>query len=348
VLGVVAALLGWQLSARELAQLIASKRAAGELLADAVARDLSAPLEFQDDDEVAKTVDRLGQSREVSHVSVFAGDKLVSSWHPEPGETAPPRAEALVRSEQIDLARLVVAPGPRQVGSLRLTLTLRSENEEYRAARIRIVAWSALLGLVTAVALILNVQRQVVGPLRRLAAAAAGIGRGQLGHVHITSRDELGDLGEAFNAMSDSIRDREQRLELANHNLRDLFDHMRQAIVAFGPDGRVRGATSRQAHILFRESALVEKPVRDLLYPNAAEYDIDAQAFVEWMSMAFAAKPEEWARVQPFAPGEVRLPGFDGDFLPVKLEFRPVVQDRAIVRIMLLATDVSAERALVQ
>jgi hypothetical protein len=68
VLGVVAALLAWQLSERELSRLVASKRAAGEMLADVVARDLSAPLEFMDDDTIAKTLEHLGQSQQVSHV----------------------------------------------------------------------------------------------------------------------------------------------------------------------------------------------------------------------------------------------------------------------------------------
>ncbi len=346
VLGIVAALLAWQLSERELDRLVASKRAAGEMLADVVARDLSAALEFGDDEAVNKAIEHLGQSRQVSHVSVFAEDKLVGAWSPQPGEQAPAAAGVVIASDHIEITRMITAPGPHVVGALRLVLSLGDENAENRAARGHILGWSALLGVVTAAALILTAHRQVVLPLRRLAAAAARIGDGQQGHVAIASHDELGDLGEAFNAMSDSIRDRERRLELAGQNLRDLFDHMRQAIVAFGPDGKIRGATSRQAHALFGEDDLEGRSIRNLLFRQVTDYDIDAQAFDEWLTMAFSSSPEDWPKLQGFAPSEVRLPRADDAPIPVLLEFRPVVRNRAIIQLMLLATDVSAERAL--
>jgi two-component system chemotaxis sensor kinase CheA len=346
VLGAVAALLAWQLSERELVRLVASKRAAGEMLADVVARDLSAALEFGDDEAVAKAVEHLGQSTQVSHVSVFAEGKRVGTWNGEPGERAPTAECVVIAPEQIEITRMVTAPGPHTVGALRLVLTLRDENAENRAARVHILGWSALLGVATAMALILTAHRQVVVPLRRLVAAAVRIGDGHQGHVAIASSDELGDLGEAFNAMSDSIRDRERRLELASQNLRDLFDNMRQAIVAFGPDGTIHGATSRQAHLLFGEQELEGRSVRSLLFRSVTEYDIDAQAFDEWLTMVFSSSLRDWPKLQGFAPSEVRLPGTGEAPIPVLLEFRPVVRSGKIAALMLLATDVSAERAL--
>jgi HPt (histidine-containing phosphotransfer) domain-containing protein/HAMP domain-containing protein len=241
---------------------------------------------------------------------------------------------------------MVTAPGPHTVGALRLVLTLRDENAENGAARVHILGWSALLGAATAMALILTAHRQVVVPLRRLVAAAVRIGDGHQDHVAIASHDELGDLGEAFNAMSDSIRDRERRLELASQNLRDLFDHMRQAIVAFGPDGTIQGATSRQAHLLFGEQDLEGRSVRSLLFRSVTEYDIDALAFDEWLTMVFSSSLDDWPKLQGFAPSEVRLPGAGEAPIPVLLEFRPVVRGGKIAALMLLATDVSAERAL--
>jgi two-component system, chemotaxis family, sensor kinase CheA len=346
VLGAVATVLAWQISARELARLVTSKRAAGEMLADVIARDLSAPLEFADDDSVAKTVEHLAHCHEVSHVSVFSDEKRISTLGGGVGESAPTAAGVVIGPESIEITRMVTAPGPHTVGTLRLALTLADENAEHRAARLRILAWSAFLGVATAGMLIFNGQRQVVAPLRRLAAAAVRIGDGHQGHVAITSNDELGDLGEAFNSMSDSIGDRERRLELASRNLQDLFDHMRQAIVAFGPDGKIRGATSRQAHVLFGAGDLEGRSVRSLLFPSAAEYDVDAAAFDEWLTMAFSAPPQEWATLERFAPSEVRLPRANAPPALVILEFRPVVRSETIEHLMLLATDMSAERAL--
>jgi two-component system chemotaxis sensor kinase CheA len=277
---------------------------------------------------------------------VFSEGRRVGTWGGKPDEPAPTAASVVLAPEHIEITRFVMAPGPLTVGAVRLVLTLRDENAEHRATRWHILGWSALLGIATAGLLIFNARRQVVVPLQRLATAAARIGAGKQGHVAITSNDELGDLGKAFNAMSDSIHDRERRLEQASQELRDLFDHMRQAIVAFGPDGKIYGATSRQAHVLFGEENLEGQSVRGLLFPRVTEYDVDAQAFDEWLAMAFSSKPGDWPRTQEFAPSEVRLPRAGGASVPVVLEFRPVVRNDAITHLMLLATDVSAERSL--
>ena len=41
-------------------------------------------------------------------------------------------------------------------------------------------------------------------------------------------------------------------------SLRELFDHMRQGIVVFGPDGKVEGTHSRAAGEIFGDQKLEE------------------------------------------------------------------------------------------
>jgi GAF domain-containing protein/HAMP domain-containing protein len=83
-----------------------------------------------------------------------------------------------------------------------------------------------ILALVVAAGLALWAGRQIVRPIESLATASRAISTGDLTQqVEITSRDEIGDLAEAFNAMSSQLRelvgtleqrvaDRTERLEI--------------------------------------------------------------------------------------------------------------------------------------
>jgi HPt (histidine-containing phosphotransfer) domain-containing protein len=135
-------------------------------------------------------------------------------------------------------------------------------------------------------------------------------------------------------------------LEAVTRNLRELFDHMRQAIVAFDAAGTIVGAVSRQATLLFERASLEGCRVRDLLYPDAAPYDVDATAFDEWLDMAFATPADDWHACERYAPSEATFVQSRGDAIPLELEFRPLVHEGRTVRVMLLCTDVSVKRKL--
>jgi HPt (histidine-containing phosphotransfer) domain-containing protein len=132
----------------------------------------------------------------------------------------------------------------------------------------------------------------------------------------------------------------------ATRNLQELFDHMRQAIVAFDATGAVGSISSRQAKTLFQRDDLQGCAVRDLLYPGAPSYDVDAASFGEWLEMVFTTPAEEWPSCERYAPREVTLVRAGGESIPLELEFRPLVRGSTIAQLMLLATDVSLARKL--
>jgi two-component system, chemotaxis family, sensor kinase CheA len=132
----------------------------------------------------------------------------------------------------------------------------------------------------------------------------------------------------------------------AKRNMQELFDHMRQAIVAFDATGSVRGVSSRQAKVLFDREDLEGCSVRELLYPQAPSYDVDATSFDEWTDLALGAPVEEWPLCEKYAPREAVLHTRNGASLTLELEFRPLVRDGTVSQLMLLATDVSVARRL--
>jgi two-component system, chemotaxis family, sensor kinase CheA len=135
-------------------------------------------------------------------------------------------------------------------------------------------------------------------------------------------------------------------LGAASRRLQELFDHMRQAIVTFDASGSVGSVSSRQARVLFGTESLQGCCIRDLLYPGAPEYDVDAATFTDWLDLVMDAPAADWPYYEPFAPREIALDLGDGASAPVELEFRPLVRDGKIAQIMVLATDVTLARSL--
>jgi PAS domain-containing protein len=138
----------------------------------------------------------------------------------------------------------------------------------------------------------------------------------------------------------------EAELQKVTRNLRNLFDHMRQAIVAFDSEGRIRGAVSRQANVIFDRDDLEGSSIRDLLYKNLLPGNVEPAHFDEWRQMAFATPADEWSTCEAYAPSEAVFARADGMVVPLRLEFRPLVSEGKVVQIMLLCTDVSVERKL--
>jgi signal transduction histidine kinase/CheY-like chemotaxis protein len=90
-------------------------------------------------------------------------------------------------------------------------------NASPRLLRNRMLLFGLLAALAVAGVTALVLGRTVLAPVRRLARAAGSIEAGEYGHrIPRLSDDELGQLGRAFNAMSEAIeRDRDQLEESA-------------------------------------------------------------------------------------------------------------------------------------
>jgi diguanylate cyclase (GGDEF)-like protein len=152
---------------------------------------------------------------------------------------APWDSVALVRGGRI------VAASPAHVGRLPLhgyrmlsapplaVLTPQSRIDSANAsARDRLLL--ALLGLLALVAFVAYVEgRAIVRSLRGLAQAAQGIAGGQLSErVDVRGRDELAQLGGAFNQMATQLETRVAELEAERGRLRDAITRFGEALGA--------------------------------------------------------------------------------------------------------------------
>jgi two-component system chemotaxis sensor kinase CheA len=356
VLLLVSVLLYRELTRRERQSLLAAKETAAMMVADLFAASLSAPLDFADNEAVETELRHLEQNGEVECAAVFLKAATTPVARIERGCDASAPVEAsqvgrgIFHEDRVEVARLVVGRGNVDVGRARIAFSLARENAAFAESRRQIFWLTFLLAAGTAAVLIVISRTQIVTPLRRLSDAARRVGGGDLAtRVDVRSTDELGQLATAFNRMSEEIGDRERRLAAATQNLRDLFDHMGQAIVAFDREGTIRGAVSRQATKLFGDGTaelLEGRPVQKLLFGATAENEVEAQAFVEWQENAFDIDLDAWTAFAELAPKETTLSRENGASVPLELEFRPVAKDGKVDRVMVLATDVSEKRQL--
>lgn len=330
---------------REWDSLVRAKMTAASMVADLFERSLVVPLDFGDSTTLLKDVADLGQNPDVTYAGIWSvGAKAPlaelhpASVHPDlPGGDS---ATAVV-GDAVVARRTVLDPIGKRLGVARIHFSLAPERTAFDASKRRIFALSVVLAAGVAALLIGVTRRLIVTPLERLAAATRKVEEGGTARVSVSSNDELGRLGEAFNRMAAAIVDRERRLQ-------ELFDHMRQAIVVFGPDGIVERSASRRAEELFETGALEGTAIRDVLYAGQPDHSVEVRAFEEWREVVFASPVSSFDELAELAPSELTLerPSRDPGRVVLLLEFRPIARDGVVNRVMLLASDVTEARDL--
>jgi signal transduction histidine kinase len=176
-----------------------------------------------------------------------------------------------------------------------------------------------------AMALILVAQRLVTEPLRRITEAAFEVAGGRTDvRVAMTSQDEVGVLGGAFNEMV-------ERLEHDLHTLRDLSEGLLRTerlatagALAAGVAHEVNNPLATVSSLVQTARARVEDPrVRELLGQAIDEMERIATVLRDLMDLA---RPRPAAR-RPCAPNDVvdaaiRILRYDRRFRGVAIEAR--------------------------
>ncbi len=227
-------------------------------------------------------------------------------------------------------------------GSPALVLHVACDREMLERAHT-ILGWTmyTLLGggLVLAGCAFFFVRRGLLRPLQLLLDGTRTLREGRHTQVILRTSDEFQDLARNFNAMSDAILEREEALTRAHLEIARVFDGMAQAIVAFDAEGRVSGRASRAAHELFAREDLEGVRLCELFFPDADEFDVEAEAFQAWLTVVFTQPLDSWSAVCELAPRRVVLRPGSAREAHLALEFRALVQDGRLQRVILIATD---------
>ncbi|MGE5586356.1 MAG: two-component system histidine kinase PnpS [Bacillota bacterium] len=131
------------------------------------------------------------------------------------------------------------ADGERIVGFVRLAIPLSEVDQLVRIIR-RFILHASVVAALTAVALSVLLARNVGSPLRDMAEAAREIARGDFRRkIRVASRDELGQLGDAFNYMAAELEHNITELSERKNRMETILAAMADGVIAVDPSGRI-------------------------------------------------------------------------------------------------------------
>lgn len=350
VVALASAAAAWELARNERGRLIDAKRVAAGMVVDLLVGALAPALDFDDEDGARQAIEGLRSNPDVVRAVAWSAESTapLAELGAAGGATPAARpAEDAVRvgDDAIEVERVVRGTDGASLGHVAVRFSLAPENAQLATARQRIALGGLAFSVIVAALLIAMARRTVVAPLARLTAATRALERGERVRVGVGSGDELGRLAAAFDAMTDAIVEREELLDAARGRLQELFDHMHEAIVVFGPGGALGEERSRRAAEIFGPACAEGASVVDVLYPPTSAAPVEREAFAEWVGVAFDAEGE-WAELAGLAPSEVTLGRGGDEERTLALAWVPVLVGGAVERVMLLAKDVTQERRL--
>jgi signal transduction histidine kinase len=131
----------------------------------------------------------------------------------EPVQTVSPAAAEGLKETVVGRFLAGGGNGSQMVVGLVGVATDRQPLVQSRDDAIRATVILAALGLAVALGLAFSAARSLSKPLRKLHSGAMAVARGDLENtISVQSRDEIGDLAEAFNYMTASLRENQKRL----------------------------------------------------------------------------------------------------------------------------------------
>ena len=201
---VTAASFGWFIIAREVAYDQSQLEAHGTLLTKSFARLIQNTVDLSDRAALQLLTDRIIEDEDVTKYTVFNRE----------GKTLAHASKNLPdRHSRYLLNHPLSSREGEKLGTLHLTLSLAKIDERMDGLkRDLLLVTLGVVGVGTLFTLIFT--RLLIHPIEKLASATERVARGELAsRVNIRSRDEIGDLADAFNQMTRQIRESQEDLE---------------------------------------------------------------------------------------------------------------------------------------
>lgn len=124
-------------------------------------------------------------------------------------------------------------------GVIRLALPL-SRIESAMSSLRTILGAALMLAVLCSLFLSYFLSSITTRPLRTMAAAASRIGRGEFGsRIHVTSRDEIGELATVMNEMAGKIEDQLERISSEKNRLDTILRGMGEGVIVTDASGSV-------------------------------------------------------------------------------------------------------------
>jgi signal transduction histidine kinase len=217
------------------------------------------------------------------------------------------------------------------------TKLLASEGLEHRLATVKTevrrpvrMFWgAAALGGLIALVVSLVLRKRVSHPIGLLSRAVGELAQGRATHIDVASRDEIGVLGGAFNEMAATITERTRSLKL-------VFDSVGEGLLTCDRAGK-----------------LVSEPsARALEWFGTPSTDATVAAYLAggdttWASYFSVSFDQLVEGMLPFELCADQMPAEVTRGARIyELKFRPVLEDGEFRRVLVIAADVTEQRAM--
>ena len=170
------------------------------------------------------------------------------------------------RNEQMMYVAVTVVSEGEVTGIVRaaLPLTTVAANVSH-VTRTIILATVIIAGLAVLAAWVIT--RTMTRPIRELTRATRGISTGQLGQkITVTTKDEIGRLGQAFNDMSASLKTTVDTISTEKAKLASILGSMADGVIMTDANGDIVLANRAAGELFgFKEETAAGKPVIEVV-----------------------------------------------------------------------------------
>ncbi len=223
------------------------------LVADTVQPDITDAAGYSQIDALTKSTGAEIQAR----VTVIRADGTVlgDSWeNPAVMEnhSSRPEVQQALNSKVGEDTRLSVTTGQNMLyiavpiksqavvlGVARVALPLTAVNQSVGSS-IALISWAIALAALLVILATFFITRRLTQPIRQLTRAAVRIAAGDLDtQITVTSHDELGSLGRAFNRMADHLKDNMTILSSEKNKLTTILATMTDGMIMTDSHGLI-------------------------------------------------------------------------------------------------------------
>ncbi|MET0593679.1 MAG: ATP-binding protein [Polyangiaceae bacterium] len=331
-----------KLSRYQRENLLSSKELAASAVTRLFADSAAAPVVFNDDPAINEALTTLGRNEEIQGASVWSVDRA-GHIRQKLGEVnrlgkaldAPTNVPTAVMLERHPDRVVLNSPVRDQNGQIvaiaTITFSLARENAAIADVERRTLIVSLGVAFGLTILLMAMARYVIVRPLAKLVVAAKKFEEGGAGEVDVHTNDEIGRLASAFRSMGTAIRNREERINSRNRDMRLVLDNVGQGFITLDLEGKMSDEHSKIVEEWFGATTGA-RPFWDFI----SRVD---PAKGQWFQLGWEAVHEN---ILPLALSLDQLPHVvQKDTQTFALAYRPILRGDQLDKTIVVITDIT-------
>lgn len=205
---------------------------------------------------------------------------------------------------------------------------------------------SAVFVLILSFFIAMAVGKKVSDPILHLKDSAQIISQGDYSkEVAVEGNDEIGILGETFENMRKQVKEFTENLQglvdSKTKEISDILDSIEQGIFTVNSDLSVNPQHSSKAEDIYEIEDFENAKLDILLHTNLQKLE----EFDKWLNLVSQPrKLKRWAKYAELCPVQEFAKYVNGHERTIELEYRPIIEDDKLQKLMVLSKDVTEER----